>query len=330
MLRGRDFNLQIDDKHVAIVNETMAANLFPGQDPIGRAIRQDKETYTIVGVARNSKSRTIGEKPVNAAYLFLNAAPEKATSFFGTTIIVKTTVNPRGLARSVREQIAVLDPNMAVFNDETMQEHVDKSLLLPRISALLLGNLWSGRPHVGGHRPLRRHELFRSQPYARNRHSHGTRRKTTDGFADGPSSGTCVDRHRTRNWTSYRLARRTVYRQSCSTGPAERICSRSALFLWFCSRLRLSRFWFRLLARHVLNRRRLFGTNKFRQDEDPSRLHRRQRLASYAICLFAGQADVPTCKLCASSMGFSPKQSVNPGRGERGGCTCNLGMARLR
>ena len=60
-------------------------------------------------------------------------------SFFGTTIIVKTTVNPRGLARSVREQIAALDPNMAVFNDETMQEHVDKSLLLPRISALLLG-----------------------------------------------------------------------------------------------------------------------------------------------------------------------------------------------
>ena len=139
LLRGRDFNLQIDDKHVAIVNETMASNLFPGQDPIGRAIRQDTETYTIVGVARNSKSRTIGEKPVNAAYLFLNAAPEKAMSFFGTTIIVKTTVNPRGLARSVREQIAILDPNMAVFNDETMQEHVDKSLLLPRISALLLG-----------------------------------------------------------------------------------------------------------------------------------------------------------------------------------------------
>jgi len=139
MLRGRDFNLQIDDQHVAIVNETMAANLFPGQDPIGRVIRQDKETYTIVGVVRNSKSRTIGEKPVNAAYLFLNAAPEKAMSFFGTTIIVKTTVNPRGLARSVREQIAALDPNMAVFNDETMQEHVDKSLLLPRISALLLG-----------------------------------------------------------------------------------------------------------------------------------------------------------------------------------------------
>ena len=39
----------------------------------------------------------------------------------------------------MRDQIAALDPNMAVFNTETMQEHVNKSLLLPRISALLLG-----------------------------------------------------------------------------------------------------------------------------------------------------------------------------------------------
>ena len=139
MLRGRDFNLQTDDQHVAIINETTAANLFPGQDPIGRRMSQDKESYTVIGVTRNSKSRTIGEKPTDAVFVFLNAAPEKANSFFGTTIMVKTFVNPRGLARTVREQIAALDPNMAVFNMETMQEHVDKSLLLPRISALLLG-----------------------------------------------------------------------------------------------------------------------------------------------------------------------------------------------
>jgi predicted permease len=139
MLRGREFNLRTDDEHVAIINETMAANMFGGQDPIGLHMRQDKETYTVIGVARNSKLKTIGEKPGNAAYIFLNAAPEKANSFFGTTLIVKTSVNPRSLAREVREQISTLDPTMAVFNSETMQEHVDKSLILPRISALLFG-----------------------------------------------------------------------------------------------------------------------------------------------------------------------------------------------
>jgi predicted permease len=139
LLRGRDFVLQTDDQHMAIINETMASQLFPGQDPIGRVIHQDKDQYTVIGVARNSKLRTIGEKPTDAIFLFLNAAPEKANSFFGTTIIVKTSVNPEALAHSMREQIAALDPNLAVFNIETMDQHVDKSLLLPRISALLLG-----------------------------------------------------------------------------------------------------------------------------------------------------------------------------------------------
>jgi predicted permease len=139
VLRGRDFNVHIDDQHSVIINETTAANLFPGQDPIGRQIRRDKDTYTVIGVARNSKARTIGENASDNIYMFLNAAPEKANSIFGTTLIVKTSMNPLTLAKTVREQVAALDQNMAVFNTETMQEHVDKSLLLPRISALLLG-----------------------------------------------------------------------------------------------------------------------------------------------------------------------------------------------
>lgn len=93
----------------------------------------------MIGVARNSKSRTLGEAPVNAAYLSLEAAPEKVFSFFGISIIVRTWANPAQAARPVRDQIAALDPTMAVFNTETMQEHVGRALLLPRISALLLG-----------------------------------------------------------------------------------------------------------------------------------------------------------------------------------------------
>lgn len=60
-------------------------------------------------------------------------------SFFGTTILVKTAGDPLGMASKVRDQITTLDPNMAVFNIESMQKHVDKSLLIPRIAALLLG-----------------------------------------------------------------------------------------------------------------------------------------------------------------------------------------------
>jgi predicted permease len=139
LLRGRDFNLKGDDEHVAIINETMARNLFGGGDPLGRQLVADKTSYTIIGLARNSKSRTLGEKAKNCAYLFLEAAPEKVFSFYGISLAVKTAASPRTLARPVRAEIAALDPNLAVFNTETMKEHADKSLLLPRISATLLG-----------------------------------------------------------------------------------------------------------------------------------------------------------------------------------------------
>ena len=82
LLRGRDFVSSTDDQHSVIINETMASHLFPGQDPIGHVIRQDKDQYTVIGITRNSKLRTIGEKPLDAIFMFLNAAPEKANSFF--------------------------------------------------------------------------------------------------------------------------------------------------------------------------------------------------------------------------------------------------------
>lgn len=140
VLRGRDFNVQMDNEHAAIINEAMAADIFAGQDPIGQTFTDEKKAkYTVIGVARNSKLRTIGEQPVNCVYFFLNAAPQKAISFFGITILVKTSGDPERTMRALREQIAGLDPNMAIFNSETMSDHVDKALLLPRVSALLLG-----------------------------------------------------------------------------------------------------------------------------------------------------------------------------------------------
>jgi putative ABC transport system permease protein len=139
LMRGRDFSRQGHDESSLIINETMAQHAFGKEDPLGRQITEGKNKYTVVGVVRNSKSRSLGEKPPNCAYLFIEAAPEKVFSFFGISIMVKTTGNPMGLAQPVRQEIAALDPNMAVFNTETMQEHVDKSFLLPRISATLLG-----------------------------------------------------------------------------------------------------------------------------------------------------------------------------------------------
>ena len=139
LLRGRDFRLQEGSQRVAIINETMARDLFDGQDPIGRRLRGDNKAYEVIGIARNSKSRTLGEEPVDIIYFDLSQHPEEVFSFFGISIVVKTAVHPRNMIRSVREQVAALDPNLAVFGIETMQEQVNKSMLIPKLSAVLLG-----------------------------------------------------------------------------------------------------------------------------------------------------------------------------------------------
>lgn len=138
LLRGRDFNVQTDGRGTAVINQTMARRLFGDQDPIGRQISAEKTDFTIVGLAADSKSRTLGEDPAACAYLFLEPKPEDVMSFFGISIAVKTNVNPRGLERAVRAEIATFDPTLAIFNIETMQEHVNKALLIPRVCATLL------------------------------------------------------------------------------------------------------------------------------------------------------------------------------------------------
>jgi predicted permease len=137
LLRGRDFSPTTDGEDVAIINETMAKRLFANEDPIGRRMMANRN-YTVIGIARDSKSRTLGEGPAACAYLFLEPSPEKIMSFYGISIAAKTAISPRSLIRGVREQIAALDPNLAVFNTETMEEHVNKSLLVPRLCATLL------------------------------------------------------------------------------------------------------------------------------------------------------------------------------------------------
>jgi predicted permease len=141
LLRGRGFSSSPSAAPAAIVNETLAKRAFANEDPMGRVMRMGDKTYEIVGIAKDAKARTIGEEPASIIYVPLEQHPEEVMSFFGISLLVKTAGNPRAMTRAVRAQIAALDPNLAVFGVQTMQEHVEKSMLIPKLSAVLLGVL---------------------------------------------------------------------------------------------------------------------------------------------------------------------------------------------
>jgi predicted permease len=140
LVRGREFDIRSDaGVPAAIINETMASNAFGTENPIGRELEAEKQRYRIIGIARNAKSRTLGEGPVNMAYLFLEASPETIRSFYGISVVVKSVAPPAAMDRAIREQLRQIDPNLPVFNGTTLREHANKALLLPQVCASLLG-----------------------------------------------------------------------------------------------------------------------------------------------------------------------------------------------
>jgi ABC-type antimicrobial peptide transport system permease subunit len=57
----------------------------------------------------------------------------------GYTLVVHLSASPGSIAPAVRRQIHALDPVMAIFNEETMEEHVRTAFFLPRLAASLFG-----------------------------------------------------------------------------------------------------------------------------------------------------------------------------------------------
>ena len=140
LLAGRDFrNASPDGPRVAIVNKAFADRLFPGTNPIGQHVSGGHWTYEIIGVAVNAKSRTIGEDTRPILYRSLDQSIIDDPALMGYTLIVHTAGNPPTLAEAMRRQVYALDPAMAIYNEETMEEHVRSAYFLPRLAATLFG-----------------------------------------------------------------------------------------------------------------------------------------------------------------------------------------------
>jgi predicted permease len=139
-LSGRDFgNETADGPKTAIINKAFADRLFGTTNPIGQHVTGGNSTYEIIGVVNNVKSRTLGEDSRPLLYRSLNQSVAGDPSMMGYTLLVKAAGNPGALIESLRRQVYALDPAMAIYNVETMDEHVRTAYVLPRLAATLFG-----------------------------------------------------------------------------------------------------------------------------------------------------------------------------------------------
>ena len=139
-LAGRDFGHESPTgPHVAIISEGFAHKLFGHENPIGQRISGGNTTYQIIGVVKDIKSRTLGEEQRNILFRSLDQTVATDPAFMGYTILVRTSVDPASIAAAARQQIAALDPNLAIYNIATMEEHLHDALFLPLLASSLFG-----------------------------------------------------------------------------------------------------------------------------------------------------------------------------------------------
>ena len=124
---------------VALVNKTMAEELWPNDDAIGKRIKfpgSDKRPQpwrTVVGVVSNVAQYGLDRQPPMQLYLPESQFP---TSFM--TLVVRTGSDPAGMTAAIRNEILAVDKAQAVSNIATMEQLLGDSISLRRFSMLLL------------------------------------------------------------------------------------------------------------------------------------------------------------------------------------------------
>jgi putative ABC transport system permease protein len=128
-----------DSAKVALINQTMAEQLWPNSDPIGRRIRfpgsqkNPQPWRTIVGVVNDVAQYALDKKAPMQIYLPHSQFP---TSF--DTIVIKTENDPLSLLPAIRREISSVDKDQAVYDVRTLAELQSNSIALRRFFMLLL------------------------------------------------------------------------------------------------------------------------------------------------------------------------------------------------
>ena len=134
LLQGRLFGPQdtTNSPKVAVINETMARNYFPGVSPIGRRFAIEDETdpskhgaaIEVVGVVKDAKYLGLRERVQASAYYPYT----QNTEYYYYDLDVRYSGNARPIIGEVRQAVHDVDPRLPVAYEGTLSEKVDQSI----------------------------------------------------------------------------------------------------------------------------------------------------------------------------------------------------------
>jgi predicted permease len=138
LLRGREF--APSDREgaapVAIINQTMADQFWPGEEAVGRRLFEGKAgvaaSYEIVGVVETGKYRTLGENPRPVVFRCRLQHPRPRSTF-----VAHARGDARAALTAIREVTRELDPRLSLSRLGTLDQHLRLALFPARATGLL-------------------------------------------------------------------------------------------------------------------------------------------------------------------------------------------------
>jgi predicted permease len=148
LLRGRDFEDRDREgvQRVAVINETMARRVWPGEDALGKRFRLkttngDTSWSTIVGILRDTRQWGWSDPVANEMYLpFLQdpAYLHNPGGYLAMMLVVRTVSPPGTLAAAMRERLRAIDPDVPVTAIQNMEQVIDDAVWRQRTEMSVL------------------------------------------------------------------------------------------------------------------------------------------------------------------------------------------------
>jgi predicted permease len=132
-------------RHVIVINEQLARNYFPNEDPVGKTVKFNSldripdaphdAYFEIVGVIRNIKNQGLKDSLVPEAFV-----PYTITGTFARGILVRTTADPLLLLPTVRREIAAVDSGVPLTLTGSVESYLQQFAYAgPEFSLIMMG-----------------------------------------------------------------------------------------------------------------------------------------------------------------------------------------------
>ena len=121
---------------VAIINETFARRLFPGEDPVGRTLvtGMAQQQAQVVGVVADIRSESLTTPPEPGYYLPALQRPETLTN-----VLVRSNLTPAAVAPLVRSATPRFDPDLPLLQPDALTARIGQTVANRELGLGLLG-----------------------------------------------------------------------------------------------------------------------------------------------------------------------------------------------